>query len=112
VGGGEAVSGRTSRNKGAAAEREVAKIIGDRLGIKMNRTPLSGGMDWKGDIVGWDGMHVEVKRCEKLSLPAWCRQAEGDCPEGAVPLVVYRSSREPWRVVLHLDALLDLMEVR
>jgi hypothetical protein len=104
------MGGRASRNKGASAEREVAGIIKTRLGIEMRRTPLSGGMDWKGDIQGWDGMHVEVKRQERLSIPSWVEQAEGDCPDGCVPLVVFRRSREPWRVVLGLDALLDLVE--
>jgi hypothetical protein len=103
------MGGRSSRNKGATAEREVAAIINSWLGTDMRRTPLSGGMQWKGDIQGWDGVHVEVKRCERLSIPAWCRQAEADCPGGSIPLVVYRSSREPWRVVLTLEHLLHLV---
>lgn len=104
------MGGRSSRNKGANAERELAKLIGDRLGVTMRRTPLSGGMDWKGDIVGWPGYHVEAKRCERLSIPAWVKQAEDDCPEGCVPLVAFRSSRQPWRVVIGLDDLLNLVE--
>jgi Holliday junction resolvase len=104
------VGGRASRSKGANAERELAKIIGDRLGVEMRRTPLSGGMKWKGDIVGWPGYHVEAKRQERLSIPAWVEQAEGDCPDGCVPLVAFRRSREPWRVVIGLDHLLDLVE--
>lgn len=100
--------GKAQRNKGAAAEREVAAIINDRLGTDLRRTPLSGGMTWKGDIRGWDGMHVEVKRQERLSIPAWVKQAEDDCPEGDIPLVVFRQSREPWRVVIRLDDLLGL----
>lgn len=105
------MGGRSSRNKGANAERELAKIIGERLGITMHRTPLSGGMSWKGDIQGWQGFHVEAKRCERLSIPSWVAQSEADCPDGSVPLVVFRQSREPWRVVLRLDHLLDLVEV-
>jgi Holliday junction resolvase len=104
------LSGRSSRNKGANAEREVANIIKERMGIHMHRTPLSGGMQWKGDIQGWPGYHLEVKRCEKLSLPAWLRQTEADCPTGSVPLLVYRSSREPWRVVIQLDDLLNIIK--
>lgn len=100
--------GKAQRNKGAAAEREVAAIINDRLGTDLRRTPLSGGMTWKGDIRGWDRMHVEVKRQERLSIPAWVKQAEDDCPEGDIPLVVFRQSREPWRVVIRLDDLLGL----
>lgn len=104
------MGGRSSRNKGANAERELAKIIGERLGVKLHRTPLSGGMAWKGDVQGWDGFHIEAKRCERLSIPAWVAQAEADCPEGSIPLVVFRSSRQPWRVVIGLDHLMDLAE--
>lgn len=104
------MSGRRSRNKGANAEREVAKIISDTLGIPLlRRTPLSGGMDWKGDVVGWPGYHAEVKRQERISLPAWIEQAEADCPEGSIPLVIYRQSHQPWRVVIQLDAFLKTL---
>ena len=102
--------GRASRVKGQVAEREVAKIISETLGIPMlRRTPLSGGMDWKGDVVGWDGYHVEVKRQERLSIPAWIKQAEDDCPPGSVPLVIYRQSHQPWRVVITLNDLLTII---
>lgn len=99
----------SQRSKGARAEREVAEIINAKLGTDMRRTPLSGGMKWKGDIQGWDGFHVEVKRQERLCIPEWLRQTEADCPEGLVPLLVYRKSRDPWRVVLPLDSFLGLV---
>lgn len=106
-----------SRNKGAVAEREVAKIIADRLGIDTRRTPLSGGMEWKGDIrdVSESALlnqyHFEIKRQERLLIPAWTRQAEDDAPSGTTPLVVFRQSREPWRAIIPFDALLDLIDV-
>lgn len=52
--------------------------------------------------------HVECKRRERLDIPAWCRQAEGEADARMVPLVVYRSSRQPWRVVLRLDHFLEI----
>lgn len=103
------MSGRKSRNKGANAEREVAAIIKQRLGYDCHRTPLSGGMQWKGDVQGLPGHHVEIKRAETLSIPAWLRQTESDAPKGTVPLLVFRQSHQPWRVVLTLDDYLTLL---
>lgn len=104
------MSGRASRNKGAAAEREVAKIINEHLGTDLRRTPLSGGMVWAGDIRGWDGWHIEVKRQERLAIPAWLEQTESDCPEGDTPLLIFRQSHQPWRAVLRLTDLLQLIK--
>ena len=104
------MSGRASRNKGADAEREVSRIIKDRLGIDTHRTPLSGGMSWKGDVQGLPGHHIEIKRAETLCLPAWLRQAEADAPDGTIPTLIFRQSRQPWRVVVELDHFLNLLE--
>lgn len=107
------MSGRRSRNKGSRGELEVAKIINDRLGLELHRTPNSGAFKWhdnlKGDVQGWPGMHLEVKRAERLQIPKWLEQTEDDCPDGSVPLLVFRQSHQPWRVVMRLDDLLTIM---
>lgn len=54
-------------------------------------------------------LHVEVKRQETLQPDRWSRQAEAEAPEGAVPIVVYRRDREPWRVLVTLDEFLRLL---
>lgn len=104
------MSGKASRNKGASSEREVAEILRQH-GWKAERTPLSGGMkDWPGDLqTNIPGIHLEIKRQEKLALPAWIRQSEADCPDNHVPAVVFRQSRQPWRIVLPFDHWLDLL---
>ena len=94
--------GRTSRNKGANFERQVAKIFEYYTGLKLSRTPLSGGyakakstsQDFKGDLVCLeDGkdliLSVEVKNQKTWSLPAWLRQSEEEAPEGKIPCVVF-----------------------
>jgi len=40
-----------SQAKGKRAEREVAKLINRYLGTNVRRTPQSGGMSIKGDII-------------------------------------------------------------
>ncbi len=49
--------GRKSRNKGARFERRIAKILSDSTKFTFQRTPLSGGMHWKGDIQLIDGQY-------------------------------------------------------
>ena len=93
--------GRTSRNKGSSYERTIAKKFESAYGVKLVRTPLSGGFsknsnkqDFKGDIVcaeeGKDIMlGIECKCQQSWSLPAWLKQTEEETPEGKVPIVVF-----------------------
>ncbi len=50
-----------------------------------------------GDCLEVWGWVIEVKRQERLCLPAWwrqaCRQAEGK----GEPMLLWRQSRKPWR---------------
>ena len=95
------MTGRSSRNKGAAAEREVLKLLGAELGQTLARNigqSRSGGADCL-EVKGWA---IEVKRCEVLSRPTWWRQACDQAARvGAEPMLLYRRSREPWRAWIH-----------
>jgi hypothetical protein len=94
--------GKSSRNKGSSYERTIAKKFKDSLGVELTRTPQSGGFaksstkgdDFRGDIVSLDDtieflLHIECKDHSSWSLPAWIKQAEEDCPEGRIPVVIY-----------------------
>ena len=89
-----------SRNKGAAAEREVLKLLGDELGVLLQRniTQTRGG---GADCLEVQGFAIEVKRCESLSRPKWwaqaCRQAVGI----GEPMLLYRRNREQWKAFIH-----------
>jgi hypothetical protein len=90
-----------SRAKGASAEREVFKLIGDVLGFKVERN-LSQTRDGGYDSVVGD-FALEVKRQEALSIKAWWEQATtqaGRCDPPKMPMLIYRQSRQPWRVVV------------
>jgi Holliday junction resolvase len=105
------VSGRSSRTKGARGEREVRDIFKAHGFLGVERTPNSGGLWLPGDLTGLDehGVHVEVKRAERIELSKWIAQAEADCPAGSVPLLAFRRSREPWRAVAPLPWLVGLI---
>ena len=95
------MSGRHSRNKGAAAEREVLRLLGDELGQTLQRNisqTRGGGADCL-EVKGWA---IEVKRCEALSRPRWWRQACKQAQQvGAEPMLLYRRSRESWTAWIH-----------
>ena len=55
---------------------------------------------------------MEVKRCERVELPKWLRQAESQAGEGATPVVAYRQNGQPWRAVVPLGWLLELLDER
>lgn len=55
------------------------------------------------------GIHIEVKRAERVTLPAWLEQAERDAAPGHTPVVVYRQSRQSWRAVVPFEWLLKVL---
>lgn len=96
------MSGRKSACKGANGERELAAIL-EAEGYAIER----GGSQSYGtvpDLMGLSGIHIEVKRKERLNLSDAMKQAEEDSErfhDGA-PTVFHRRNREPWRVTMNL----------
>ena len=99
--------GKAEREKGARGEREVATILRAH-GLDVRRVPNSGGLDTIGDLLGLDCYHLEVKRQERLALPAWIAQAADECGD-KVPVVVFRQSRGQWYACLPLGELANLL---
>jgi Holliday junction resolvase len=96
-----------SRDKGARGEREVAAILREHGFDAIRDGRLES--DVKHAI---PGVHIEVKRTERLRLREACEQAERDAPPGAIPIVVHRGNREPWRATMRLEDLLALLSLR
>ena len=100
--------GRLSREKGKRGEREVARVL-QSLGFPARRSvQYCGNTGDAADVVGLDGFHLEVKRCESLRLVEWLKQAERDCG-GSVPVVCHRRSNERWYATLPMDELFGLV---
>ena len=96
-----------SRAKGKAAELEVAHIL-QSYGYDTHRGQQYHGGPDSPDVVGIDGLHIEVKRVERLDLDAAMEQSIRDAGEGEVPVVIHRRSRKLWKVTMLLS---DFMEV-
>ena len=85
-----------SKQKGNRAERAVAKIINDTLGVNCRRTPQSGGMSFKGDIIDINidsvahEYHFEVKNRKQLWINKWWEQTVNDCPPNKIPVLIFK----------------------
>ncbi len=105
------MSGKASRNKGAAFEREVARMIHDHLGIDVRRNLTQYQEKGHGDLVGWDGVLIECKRhasATRSQVDAWWQETLQEAEQAqACPVLIYKADRQPVRVVLRAS---DLME--
>lgn len=103
------MSGNRSRSKGLKGEREVAARF---RAAEFDVKALEYGGDWFCTHAHYSDMpplHVEVKRAEQLRMREWLEQAKREATGGAIPVVAFRQSGEPWRVVLELDDLLRIV---
>ena len=88
------------REKGKRYERDIAKKINKALGTNLRRTPLSGGLNRKGDILEIDPdspaypYHWELKNQKALHIPKWWDQTTSDCPSSKIPVLVYKMRQE------------------
>lgn len=108
------MSGAKSRNKGAAGERELARLLSDELGLEVTRNLLQareGGHDLDG-IPGWC---LEVKRRAKVTEAdkrRWWEQACAAAFDADLhsetdvrAAVLYRADRADWRAIVRLGDL-------
>ena len=93
----------SQQRKGADGERELSKILND-LGFEVERGgSLSFGK--APDLKGLQGIHVEVKRVERLNIWEAMKQAISDAEkfEDGLPTLFHRRNRQPWLVTMRLD---------
>lgn len=99
-----------SKRKGKDGENEVARILRSLLGRHCRRGQQYNGADGSADVVGIPGLHIEVKRREKLNLGDAMQQSRQEALAGEVPVVVHRRNRQPWRLTCDLEDLPKLIE--
>lgn len=102
--------GSRSQRKGADGERELATIL-QQHGYDCNR----GGSLTFGevaDITGLPGIHIEVKRVEKLNVVEAMEQSIRDSErmQDGVPTLFHRRNRKPWLVTMRLADWLNLYQ--
>ena len=99
--------GKRSREKGQQGERQFAKALSEHLGYDVRRD-ITQVRDGGTDILDVDGWAIEVRWRKQLSLGAWWKEICGrEYSEPRFPALAYRQDRQPWRVIIPLDCLVD-----
>lgn len=102
--------GKMSRDKGKVGEREVADLLRQH-GFEARRgVQFQGGHDSQDVHHNIPGLHIEVKRVEKLDMTSAMAQAKADAGSGRVPAVFHRKSRQDWLVTLGAEDFMRLVE--
>lgn len=102
-----------SKKKGSHGELEFAHEC-EKYGFnKVHRTAQTNGKleNSLADCEGLEGIHIEVKRVEKLNVENAVAQAERDLitkKEKRLPIVFHRKNRKPWLATSTLDVWMKL----
>lgn len=92
--------GKMSRDKGKRGERELASIL-RAYGYDCRRGQQYHGGGDSPDVTGLPGVHIEVKRTERLDLYGAMAQAKSDAD--GLPVVMHRKNDSPWVVIMELE---------
>jgi len=105
------MSGRSAQAKGRRGELELVKYLQDRGITARAGVPLNFGT--QPDVTGIDGIHIEVKRHERLEVSKWYAQAVEDAHrmQDGRPAGIYRQNRREWMILLSLSDFLELQGI-
>ena len=104
--------GKAQQRKGADGERELAEKLKEYgFDVKRGGSLSFGDVP---DIVGLPGVHIEVKRVERLNVGAAMQQAISDAARfnDGTPILFHRRNRKPWLVTMLLDDFIKLYRRR
>lgn len=98
--------GKASREKGKRGERELASRLREYGYDARRGVQYQGGKD-SPDVVGLPGIHIEVKRTERLELYGALSQSKGDAGNDK-PVVIHRKNNSEWVVIQPLEDWIEL----
>jgi len=103
-----------SQAKGKRFERDFCKMLNRYFGTNVRRTPNSGGLSIKGDVLDLTGplaeWHFECKNQERLNFYKAIEQAKRDCPGRKKWLVAFTRNNEDTYVILDVNDWMALVE--
>lgn len=103
----------SQRRKGKDGELEAIHILKAHGWTHAERSSNGRVQFARGDVIaGPAGVHLEIKRQERLNVPAALSQAIRDARPTDVPVVVHRPSRHVWMATLPLEELLPLLKLK
>ena len=95
-----------SKRKGNEGERQLAALLCE-YGYQARRSVQFCGLNGDADVVGLQGVHIEVKRVERLNIHNAMKQSIRDAREGEKPVVMHRRNRTEWLVTMRLDDFIE-----
>lgn len=98
-----------SKVKGKNGELEFSNLC-KKHGFNTRRSVQYAGINNDADIVGIEGVHIEVKRVESLNLTKAMDQAIRDKRDDEIPIVAHRKNREEWKVTMLAEDWLDMIK--
>ena len=99
--------GKMSRDKGKRGELELAKKLRE-YGYETRRGPQFCGAKGDADVIGLPGIHIEVKRVEKLNLYEAVKQSVRDSVYEDLPAVFHRKNNREWLVTMRLTEWMEM----
>ena len=88
-----------SREKGKRGERAVAALFREYGFTEAKRGQQYHGGPDSPDVIGVPGLHIEVKRTERLNLYDALAQAKRDAGDD-LPVVIHRRNDSEWVVIM------------
>jgi Holliday junction resolvase len=89
-----------SKQKGARGEREFAAVCREH-GYEARRGQQYNGIEGE-DVIGLPGIHIEVKRVERLNIEEAMSQSIGDA-QGNIPIVAHRKNNCEWLITMRAE---------
>jgi Holliday junction resolvase len=89
-----------SKQKGARGEREFSKVCREH-GYEARRGQQYNGIEGE-DVVGLPGIHIEVKRVERLNIEEAMSQSKTDA-QGNIPIVSHRKNNCEWLITMRAE---------
>ena len=94
-----------SKAKGKRGELEARDYVRQHwFAPRCIRSAQAGGAFAADLLHAGENLHVEVKRRQRIAATHFMRQAEGDCGDMDVPVVLMREDKYPsWLVVIRIE---------
>lgn len=106
--------GKSSKARGKRGELSLVHVLRDAGFTEARRTAQYCGKAGTSDVVGIEGLHVEVKNQERLNIWSALAQSQRDTEadgNGDIPAVFFKRNRSGWYVALPLPNFIKLYKL-
>ena len=97
-----------SKAKGSAGEREAANLFKQHGFTEARRSQQYSGAGHTADLTGIDGLHIEVKRVERLNIYDAIEQVYRDKAPTDYGVVMHRKNNQEWLITMTFDEWIEL----